>query len=124
MNKVLVIGLMAFVFSSCQSESGKKENVITPTPNGVTSTATGNTTTGEKPAVNPAHGQPFHDCALPVGAAFAGTELPAQPGTLAAPVDMQPEVKQTAPITQEVRLNPSHGAPGHTCALPVGAPLS
>jgi hypothetical protein len=124
MNKVLVIGLMALVFSSCQSESGKKKNVITPTSDGVTSTATGNTNTGEKPAVNPAHGQPFHDCALPVGAAFAGTDLPAQPGALIAPVNLQPEVQQAAPIAQEVRLNPSHGAPGHKCELPVGAPLS
>ena len=116
---------MALVFSSCQSESGKKENLITPTPNGVTTTTTSNTPAGERPTVNPAHGQPFHDCALPVGAALAVSDVPAQPETSTAPAALQPEVQQqTAPVQQEVRLNPAHGAPGHTCALPVGAPLS
>ena len=110
MNKILAIGLLAFVFSSCQSESGKKENLITPTPNGVAS-ASGEHS-GQKPAVNPAHGQPFHDCALPVGAAFAAGES-ALPNAVTAPVEMQPNV----------RLNPAHGAPGHRCELPVGAPL-
>ena len=123
MNKILVIGLMAFVFSSCQSESGKKENLITPTPNGVTTTS--NTPAGERPTVNPAHGQPFHDCALPVGAALAASDVPAQPEAATAPAVSQPEVQQqTAPMQQEVKLNPAHGAPGHNCALPVGAPLS
>ncbi len=108
MNKMLAIGLMAIVFSSCQSESGKTENVITPTPNGVPSASAESAPFGQRPAKNPAHGQPFHDCALPVGAAFAAEELP---------------VQQAAP-TQEVKLNPAHGAPGHKCELPVGAPLS
>lgn len=70
---------MAFVFSSCQSESGSKENVVTPTPNGVPSATTEATPAGQKPATNPAHGQPFHDCALPVGASFATATAPAQP---------------------------------------------
>jgi hypothetical protein len=124
MNKMLLIGLVALVFSSCQSESGKKETVITPTPTGVNSTSTETTATGEKPAVNPAHGQPFHDCALPVGAPLVASDLPAQPDASTAPVNMQPQVQQQPATSQEVRLNPAHGAPGHKCELPVGAPLS
>lgn len=121
---MLLIGLVALVFSSCQSESGKKETVITPTPTGVNSTSTETTATGEKPAVNPAHGQPFHDCALPVGAPLVASDLPAQPDASTAPVNMQPQVQQQPATSQEVRLNPAHGAPGHKCELPVGAPLS
>jgi hypothetical protein len=82
MKKMLMIGLIAFVFASCQSESDKKENVITPTPNGVPSASTEATPSGQRPANNPAHGQPFHDCALPVGAAFA-----AQPQAAPAPAN-------------------------------------
>jgi len=123
MNKLLMIGLMALVFSSCQSESGKKENEIVPTPTGVPS-ASGNTSSGQRPANNPAHGQPFHDCALPVGAAFAAEDVSAQPQPVTPPVDMQPVQQPTAPTTEAVKLNPAHGAPGHKCELPVGAPLS
>jgi len=123
MNKMLVIGLMAFVFSSCQSESAKTENVITPTPTGVPSASSVNS--GQRPATNPAHGQPFHDCALPVGAAFAVENAPAQSNSVTATMDLQPEVQQqTAPITKEVKLNPAHGAAGHRCDIPEGAPLS
>jgi hypothetical protein len=125
MNKMLVIGLMALVFTSCQSESGKKENVIIPTPTGVPSASSENTPSGQRPAKNPAHGQPFHDCALPVGAVLVAADLQAQPKAVTAPVDLQPEAQQqTAPTTKEVKLNPAHGAPGHKCEVPVGAPLS
>lgn len=102
---MLVIGLLALVVSSCQSESGEKGNV---------STSVESVPSVQRPATNPAHGQPFHDCALPVGAAFVTDEAPAQP-------EVQ---QQAAPSTQEVKLNPVHGAPGHRCELPVGAPLS
>lgn len=122
---MLMIGLVALVFSSCQSDSGKKEHALTPTPNGVPSASSEHTPSGQRPAMNPAHGQPFHDCALPVGAAFASEASPAQPAAVTAPVDLKPEVQQQpAPIAKEVKLNPAHGAPGHKCELPVGAPLS
>lgn len=123
MKKMLMIGLVALVFTSCQSESTKKESVLIPTPAGVPSASSQNTPVGQRPATNPEHGQPFHDCALPVGAAFAtqNVQPQAQPQVVTAPV----EVKQpAAPITKEVKLNPEHGAPGHKCEIPVGAPLS
>lgn len=125
MNKMLVIGLMALAFTSCQSESGKKENVIIPTPNGVPSASSASTPSGQRPATNPEHGQPFHDCALPVGAAFATENSPAQSKAMSAPVNLQPEVQQqAAPAPKEVKLNPAHGAPGHRCEIAVGAPLT
>lgn len=122
---MLVIGLMALAFSSCQSQSGKKESVITPTPSGVPSASSEHIPSGQRPDKNPAHGQPFHDCALPVGAAFVAEDLPAPPKAVTAPVNLPAEVQQqTPPATKEVKLNPAHGAPGHKCEVAVGAPLT
>jgi len=125
MNKMLMIGLVALVFSSCQSGSEKKKDVIIPTPNGVPSASSEKTPPGQKPANNPAHGQPFHDCALPVGAALVAKDSPTQPSAVTAPVDLKPEVQEpAASTTKEVKLNPAHGAPGHKCEVAVGSPLS
>ncbi|MNY26758.1 hypothetical protein D3C86_1606250 [compost metagenome] len=122
---MLMIGLMAIVFSSCQSESGKKQDVIIPTPAGVPSASTQTVPSGQRPTKNPEHGQPFHDCAIPVGADLVAENLPAQPKAVEAPVNMQPEVQQQAvPTANDVKLNPAHGAPGHRCDIAVGAPLS
>lgn len=54
----------------------------------------------------------FNAPALPV----TGT---GQPATPAAPVNQSP-----APNTATAGLNPAHGAPGHRCDIPVGAPLN
>ncbi|WP_304237241.1 hypothetical protein [Jiulongibacter sediminis] len=51
--------------------------------------------------LNPAHGQPGHDCSVAVGA-----PLPSS-GTTAS----------------SVKINPAHGQPGHDCSVAVGAPL-
>lgn len=51
------------------------------------------------PLLNPPHGQPGHDCSIPVG----------------SPLKAQ---AQTKPV-----LNPPHGEPGHDCSVAVGAPL-
>jgi hypothetical protein len=73
--------------------------------------------------LNPPHGQPGHDCAIPVGSPLNGKpkitpQSPAQPATptLTAP-------SQKLPFSNGVALNPSHGQPGHDCAIPVGQPL-
>ncbi|WP_449436007.1 hypothetical protein [Pedobacter steynii] len=76
MKKLLYICLLAFGFSACQTSPKDTQNIVTPTPNGVPSAqsatpsgpAQQNATAGERPANNPAHGQPFHDCSIPVGA--------------------------------------------------------
>ncbi|RAU82801.1 hypothetical protein [Pontibacter arcticus] len=74
-------------------------------------------------AVNPAHGAPGHNCAIPVGA-----PLNAPAGTQATQPAVQTEpAPQLTPQTQGIAspaVNPAHGAPGHDCAIPVGAPLS
>ncbi|MFT4525744.1 MAG: hypothetical protein ACI85F_001900 [Bacteroidia bacterium] len=76
--------------------------------------------------VNPAHGEPGHDCAIPVGAPLDGSGAKSQPQGLplgAKPVPnpaAQPNLQTGAPVGA---LNPAHGAPGHDCAVAVGAPL-
>ena len=62
--------------------------------------------------LNPAHGQPGHDCAIPVG-----QPLPSSVGVNV------PNVNNTA-APKTVKLNPPHGQPGHDCAVPVGDPLN
>lgn len=47
-------------------------------------------------AINPAHGEPGHDCSIPVGAPL---------------------------VKGDVKINPAHGEPGHDCSVAVGAPL-
>lgn len=78
-----------------------------------------------KVLLNPPHGEPGHDCAIPVGqplnsGASAGIQ---QPTITTAPVNANQPVINT-PNTGQVRLNPPHGEPGHDCAVPVGQPLS
>src|SRR5690554_1359979 len=62
--------------------------------------------------LNPPHGQPGHDCAVPVG-----QPLPSASGA-SMPVVNKPT------INQPVRINPPHGQPGHDCAVAVGDPLN
>ncbi|WGQ07580.1 hypothetical protein QG516_13485 [Pedobacter gandavensis] len=132
MKRILYISCFVLALSACNSEPKQSQNVVTPTPGGLPS-ASPTMASGEKPANNPAHGQPFHDCALPVGAPLnASTAAPApSTGTatsapVAVPQTAAPAA--TAPSTpvnqKEAKLNPAHGLPGHDCAIPVGAPLS
>lgn len=96
-----------------------------------------NTAVNTKSSVrlNPAHGQPGHDCAVAVGAPLknsvastpapaaakvAATSIPVETKTVAAPV------QATAPnfsVNPNAKVNPAHGQPGHDCAVAVGAPL-
>ncbi len=50
--------------------------------------------------VNPAHGQPGHDCSIAVGAPLTNANAASEP-----------------------KINPAHGQPGHDCSVAVGAPL-
>ncbi|MGV3503868.1 MAG: hypothetical protein ACO1O1_09170 [Adhaeribacter sp.] len=109
---------------------------------------------GAQPGLNPAHGQPGHDCAVPVGAPLPGgapasqpaapslsTSVPSLPaaGPLATPGATPaaapaagpialPSQPTAAPVAVSGKaatgLNPAHGQPGHDCAVPVGAPLN
>ena len=83
--------------------------------------------------LNPAHGQPGHDCAIPVGAPLKSTvaakPTPAPVQTLATSTPVETKTA-TAPalvsgpsIDPKAKINPAHGQPGHDCAVAVGAPL-
>jgi hypothetical protein len=75
------------------------------------------------PTLNPAHGQPGHDCAVEVGAplkssgAAKNNVTTTQPATMPT-INAQPAAKTAA------GLNPPHGEPGHRCEIAVGAPLN
>lgn len=88
---------------------------------------------GERPLLNPPHGQPYHICEIPVGSplptitpagnATAATGTGSSPAAT-APVAGTPAA--TAPVAaaqESPRLNPPHGQPGHICEIPVGSPL-
>src|SRR5690554_3408552 len=64
--------------------------------------------------LNPPHGEPVHDCAVPVG----------QPLNAAAGANVNAPTVNTPKVNNNVRLNPAHGEPGHDCAVPVGQPLN
>ncbi len=81
-------------------------------------------------AVNPPHGEPGHDCAIPVGAPLNSAPANSTPAN-STPVNS--EQQTTIPIevnpaqgqsNNAPKTNPPHGQPGHDCAVPVGAPLN
>ncbi len=78
--------------------------------------ATSTTTTSGDLAMNPAHGQPGHDCAIPVGAPLnskgSSNTTPALNKTNSVP-----------PTISGNGINPAHGQPGHRCDIKVGDPL-
>jgi hypothetical protein len=73
--------------------------------------------------INPPHGQPGHRCEIPVGAPLDSapmkTTQQAQPTT---PI-MSTSNVQTSNAVTAPGMNPPHGQAGHTCSVPVGAPL-
>lgn len=106
------------------------DSVSSPAPTAVTATP---------PAggrVNPPHGEPGHDCALPVGAPLPDNSVPGGvqvqtppqatvtiPPSGQAPTSVITAPAQTGTVPTGPGLNPPHGQPGHDCAIPVGAPL-
>ncbi len=105
------------------------------------STTVTTSTDGNKPALNPAHGEPYHRCDIQVGApldspapvqAAAPQVVPQQApvsnnfntnpiSPSAAPA---PSVSSTSSLGPKPALNPPHGEPHHRCDLQVGAPLT
>jgi hypothetical protein len=132
MKRILYISCIAVALSACNSSPKQTQSVITPTPTGLPSASAPVVATGEKPTHNPAHGQPYHDCAIAVGAPLnaknntpAATAAPVPAPVTASPVTAPAATAPSVPANQkEVRLNPAHGQPGHSCAIAVGAPLS
>ncbi len=78
-------------------------------------------------AVNPAHGKPGHRCEIAVGAPLnSPPQAPEQQlnSTTPAPALVQSSpAKLPRPAAKSGRINPAHGQPGHSCAIPVGQPL-
>lgn len=131
MKRILYVSCIVVGLSACNSSPKQTQSVITPTPAGLPSASAPVAATGEKPTHNPAHGQPYHDCAIAVGAPLnAKNSAPVSTTPTPAPVTTTPVnapvvTPPTVPANQkEVRLNPAHGQPGHSCAIAVGAPLS
>jgi hypothetical protein len=127
--KSFLIVLLASVplFISCKD----KETVV-ETPNTVqeatleqkkqalqnvapTSSQTINSSSTGDVAVNPPHGQPGHDCAIPVGAPLNGS------GSANTPV--LNKTNSVPPTISGGGVNPPHGQPGHRCDIKVGDPL-
>lgn len=70
-------------------------------------------------SLNPAHGQPGHSCAIPVGAPLNGSGE-----AKAAPIKMEMNKANATPApTSGSGINPAHGQPGHRCDIKVGDPL-
>jgi hypothetical protein len=97
-------------------------NAITNLPSPVTTPSIVNN--GAK--LNPAHGQPGHNCAVAVGAPLTGS---APSSSLSVPVqkttpDVQTTVAPAAPVKTAPGINPPHGQPGHRCDISAGAPLN
>ena len=102
-----------------------KDSVSTLSDSGSTAPATANSSSSV--ALNPPHGQPGHDCAIPVGSPLNGKANVAAPQSrapLAMPaLKTSPQMIPLSNSSNSVALNPPHGQPGHDCAIPVGQPL-
>lgn len=96
-------------------------------------------TNSAKPALNPAHGEPYHRCEIAVGAPIdsqpeaqnAAPQVVQQGNAPANTFNTNPisptNVPSAAPVTAtgpKPALNPAHGEPHHRCDLQVGAPLT
>ena len=87
-----------------------------------------NTTTNPvstAPGMNPAHGQPGHQCGIAVGAPLNTPAISNNEQTVSIPtstVTKTPNPGQATPTAKG--MNPAHGQPGHQCGIAVGAPLN
>ncbi len=119
--------LAAPLFIACKDNETKAEEAINP-PQETTleqkkqalQNATPTSTNGDV-ALNPAHGQPGHDCAIPVGAPLngSGATNPTQGQT----INTNNSKGKTIQAVGGTGINPPHGQPGHRCDVKVGDPL-
>lgn len=93
---------------------------VISTQAGKAQTATQGSTQAAKTvaAINPPHGQPGHDCAVPVGAPLNSSAESQAQRPAASPAQ-----SSTPGGNGSARINPPHGQPGHDCDVAVGAPL-
>lgn len=111
-----------------QNFAPSKAPIATPFPAG-TSQSSG------EPALNPAHGQPYHRCEIAVGAPLnSATQQNPVPQAVVPPQNPANNTINTTPVfpspvpvqatNPKAALNPAHGQPNHRCDIAVGAPLS
>ncbi|MBK8747904.1 MAG: hypothetical protein IPM04_08530 [Saprospiraceae bacterium] len=94
--------LMSFLaFGACKNEPAATD-AAPVTPEAGTEATTTPTTAAPAPAGAPANSQPMQTEVAPVQTMPAGS---------------------TAPAGGSGKINPAHGQPGHSCAVPVGSPL-
>ena len=119
------------------NQTSAPENATSQTSSPESNTVASN----DKPALNPAHGQPYHRCDIAVGAPIdspapvqnAAPQMIPQSAPNAgfntnpitpSPAPSAPSVSSSAAIGPKPALNPPHGEPHHRCDLQVGAPLT
>jgi hypothetical protein len=73
-------------------------------------------------ALNPAHGQPGHDCAIPVGAPLNGSGTSSN-GAQGQTINVNNNNVTPIKASGGAGINPPHGQPGHRCDIKVGDPL-
>jgi hypothetical protein len=122
----LIVGCGESTSETEANESEAAQGELTITTEGGQEVET-TTAPAQTAKLNPAHGEPGHDCAIAVGAPLDGSGgAPAAQPTFNPPVTMTPPAAKPAVQGQAPAngLNPAHGEPGHDCAIAVGAPLS
>ncbi len=147
----LIIAGSALLYSCDKKETTNVANSEIAAPNTQVITTDSSNTNGElnseniasnagdRPALNPEHGLPYHRCEIPVGAPMdsdpavnaavpmvqpqnpAGSGFNTNPiAPSAAPI---PQPSSVQPVSAKPARNPAHGEPHHRCDLEVGAPL-
>jgi hypothetical protein len=130
--------LASFMFAgmaSCNADTSDKEAIIidslspipaqTSAPPPATTPVTATVEPTQALAINPAHGQPGHDCAVAVGAPLGGsaTVPTAAPARISNTPIANPLGGPIPRFNANSNVNPAHGQLGHDCAVAVGAPL-
>lgn len=146
-----ILVVTALSFSSCKNNDAEKEQAIKKdfVPFTQQNTTNLQNQSGQKPVdnkhnlfnqnstvtnsivasgVNPEHGQPNHNCDIPVGAPLNNTSKSVN-------TTQQNKDTHTTPVVPHVQnsvaqktilkgMNPPHGAVGHRCDISVGVPLN
>jgi len=117
------------LFSSCNTEKKDVSQTVISTPAGLEGLQKSNPTvvpatqTSTKTLIfNPKHGQPGHTCALAEGAPLNQTAI-AQPQQNITQTQQAAATVPVSTSTNNKKLNPKHGEPGHRCDIAAGAPL-
>lgn len=131
----------SFIFAgmvSCNADTSDKDPIIvdetsssstttdyTATQYSVAPELTSTPAAAQTVALNPAHGQPGHDCAIPVGAPLGGAAAgsTAASAKISTPPPVTPLSGPIPKFNAALNVNPAHGQPGHDCSVAVGAPL-